>query len=280
MKKKLLFSESSCFKTPILPSPSSLPPWLTPTTVTSLLHHCYTKTSLKLLQLLSQRRSIKISPEMTPPQDRKNKSKFLSNTKAHKLKAALLQTIAFKVSREINNDEITDSAKRSLKVCLMFAKSKRTNQFRTVCPHSFGRHKKASCETAVFVLNASLTTKNNYFRVAIDAACFQRNVVSKHADSTLQLLGKALSYSFFSSNTPENDANSPHENPYNTLRNSLHNKLINLTPFLHLQGFLMFLLLYLNTHVKFQLNVEYNSVHFFSYKPLLLASSNCIKQFQ
>ena len=60
---------------------------------------------------------------------------------------------------------------------------------------------------------------------------WNRFLFSKHADSTLQLLGKALSYSFFSSNTPENDANSPHENPYNTLRNNLHNKLINLTPF-------------------------------------------------
>ena len=41
---------------------------------------------------------------------------------------------------------------------------------------------------------------------------------SKHSDSTLQLLGKALSHSFISSNTPDYAANSPHENPYNTLR--------------------------------------------------------------
>ena len=57
-----------------------------------------------------------------------------------------------------------------------------------------------------------------------------RILFSKHSDSTLQLLGKSLSYSFFSSNTPDYDAISPHDNPYNTLRIGLHNKLINLTP--------------------------------------------------
>ena len=55
-------------------------------------------------------------------------------------------------------------------------------------------------------------------------------LVSKHSDSTLQLLGKALSYSFISSTTPDYDANSPHDNPYNTLRIGLQHKLINLTP--------------------------------------------------
>ena len=55
---------------------------------------------------------------------------------------------------------------------------------------------------------------------------------SKHSDSTLQVLGKALSYSFISSNTPNYDANSPQDsgNPYNTLRIGLHDKLLNLTP--------------------------------------------------
>ena len=38
---------------------------------------------------------------------------------------------------------------------------------------------------------------------------WNRNLFSKHSDSTLQLLGKALSYSFISSNTPNYDANSP-----------------------------------------------------------------------
>ena len=53
---------------------------------------------------------------------------------------------------------------------------------------------------------------------------------SNHSDSTLQLLGKALSYSFISSNTPNCDENEPHDNPYNTLRIGFHDKLLNLTP--------------------------------------------------
>ena len=62
---------------------------------------------------------------------------------------------------------------------------------------------------------------------------WNRNLYSKHSDSTLQLLGKALSYSFISSNTSNYDADSSQDsgNPYNTLRIGLHDKLLNLTPF-------------------------------------------------
>ena len=59
---------------------------------------------------------------------------------------------------------------------------------------------------------------------------WKRLIFSKHSDSTLHLLGKALSYSFISSNTPDYHAYSPHDNQYNTLRIGLHDKLINLTP--------------------------------------------------
>ena len=59
---------------------------------------------------------------------------------------------------------------------------------------------------------------------------WNRILFSKHSDTTLQLLGKALSYSFISSNTPDYDANSPPGNPYNTLRIGLHDRLLNLTP--------------------------------------------------
>ena len=59
---------------------------------------------------------------------------------------------------------------------------------------------------------------------------WNRILFSKHSDSTLQLLGKALSYSFISSNTPDYDINSLHENPYKTLHIGLHDRLINLTP--------------------------------------------------
>ena len=59
---------------------------------------------------------------------------------------------------------------------------------------------------------------------------WNRILFSKHSDSTLQLLGKALDYSFISSNTPNYNGNFPPENPYNTLRIGLHDKLTNLTP--------------------------------------------------
>ena len=57
-----------------------------------------------------------------------------------------------------------------------------------------------------------------------------RILFSIHSVSTFQLLGKAHSYSFISYNTPDYDANSPHDNPYNTSRVGPHDKLINLTP--------------------------------------------------
>ena len=59
---------------------------------------------------------------------------------------------------------------------------------------------------------------------------WNRILLSKHFDLVHQLFGKAHSYSFVSSNTPDYDANSPHENPYNTLRIGLHHKLVNITP--------------------------------------------------
>ena len=59
---------------------------------------------------------------------------------------------------------------------------------------------------------------------------WNRIFFSKHSDTTLQLLGKALSFSFISSNTPDYDADSPHGNPYNTLRIGLHDRLLILTP--------------------------------------------------
>ena len=64
----------------------------------------------------------------------------------------------------------------------------------------------------------------------VDLDQFRNRILSsKDSDSTLQKLGKTLSYSFISSNTPDYDANSTHENPYNDLGIGLHDKLIILT---------------------------------------------------
>ena len=108
---------------------------------------------------------------------------------------------------------------------------------------------------------------------------WNRILLSKHSDSTLQLLGKALSYSFISSNTPDYDANSPHDNPYNTLRIGLHDKLLNLTPLFTPTWFMMLLLHSLGILVLFLLNVEYIFLHFFSYKQLSHLLLGCTKQF-
>ena len=59
---------------------------------------------------------------------------------------------------------------------------------------------------------------------------WNRILFSEHSDSTHQLLEKARSCSFTSSNTPDYEANSPHDNPYSTLRIGLHDKFLNLTP--------------------------------------------------
>ena len=92
----------------------------------------------------------------------------------------------------------------------------------------------------MFTLSQIITTIRPNTFTAQDAGIYSnaeldqfwnRILFSKHSDSTPQLLGKALSYSFISSNTPDYDANSPHDtgNPYNKLRIGLHDKLLNLT---------------------------------------------------
>ena len=56
---------------------------------------------------------------------------------------------------------------------------------------------------------------------------------SKHSDTTLQLLGKALSYSnILNSITPDCDTYISQKTPCNTLCIELHDKLMNLTPLL------------------------------------------------
>ena len=110
---------------------------------------------------------------------------------------------------------------------------------------------------------------------------WNRILFSKHSDSTLQLLGKALSYSFISSNTPNYDANSPQDsgNPYNTLRIGLHDKLLSLTPLFTPVWFQMPLLHFLDTLVIFSHNVVNTFLHSFLYKLLLHSLSNFTKQY-
>ena len=60
---------------------------------------------------------------------------------------------------------------------------------------------------------------------------WNRILFSKHSDTALQLLGKALRFSFISCKTPDySDTHISQINPYSTLRIKLHDKLLNLTP--------------------------------------------------
>ena len=102
---------------------------------------------------------------MAPPQD--SKTKIISSTTANSLKAANFHTMAFKLSLEINNDQITISTKRSfLKVLYNVWKIKKKHitfeQYARI--HRDGP-KIEICDTAsnaVFVLNSSFNPKDNF----------------------------------------------------------------------------------------------------------------------
>ena len=113
---------------------------------------------------------------MAPQDSETNQTKLIPSTAAHSFKAAIFHTMAFKLSLEINNDQITPSTKRSfLKVLYIVCKNKKKNvNFEQYAHLHFVGPKIAICVTvsnAVFVLNSSFTAKEKYFRVAIDEAC-------------------------------------------------------------------------------------------------------------
>ena len=110
------------------------------------------------------------------PQDPKTNSKIFSSTNANSLKAAIFNTMAFKMSLEINNDEVTIPTKISfLKVFYNICKIKKKNiNFEQYARIHLDGPKVLICETAwnrVSELNSSFTVKDQYFRVAIDEAC-------------------------------------------------------------------------------------------------------------
>ena len=96
---------------------------------------------------------------------------------------------------------------------------------------------------------------------------WNRILFSKHSDNTLQLPDKALSYSFISSDTPDYEANSPHDNPCNTLHIGLHDELICLTP-LFTPTWFSDACITLFGYSCYILTVEFIFLHFFSYKQL------------
>ena len=115
-----------------------------------------------------------------------------SNSKVHSLKAAIFHTMAFKLSLEINNNKITPKSLIAfLKVLYNVTQIKK----KTITIEQYSRihddaPKLAICETAsnvVFVLNSSFTTKDQYFRVAIQEATDAFNNMLKDFGYTQQL---------------------------------------------------------------------------------------------
>ena len=91
----------------------------------------------------------------------------------------------------------------------------------------------------MFTPNQIKTTKrSNIFTAQDGGICsnpefdqfWNRNRFSKHSDTTLHLLGKALSFSFIFSDTPVySGEHISKTSPCNTVRIGLHDKLLNLT---------------------------------------------------
>ena len=98
-----------------------------------------------------------------------------NHSKVHSLKAAIFHTMAFKLSLELNKNKITQkSLIASLKVLYNITNIEK----KKITLEQYSRlhldgPKIAICETAsnvVFVLNSSFTTKDQYFRAAIQEA--------------------------------------------------------------------------------------------------------------
>ena len=115
-----------------------------------------------------------------------------SDTKAHSLKAAIFHTMAYKLSLEINHNKIT------LKTIIAFLKvlyhvtqiKKKKITFEQYSRLHVAGPKIAICETAsnvVFVLNSALTSKDQYFKAALQEATNAFNHMFKDFGYTQKL---------------------------------------------------------------------------------------------
>ena len=124
------------------------------------------------------------------PQDSKTKTN--RSTTANSIKAAIFNTMAFKLSLEINNDQVTISTKRLiLNVLYNVSKIKKKKiNFEQYARIHLDGPKNVICETAsngVFILTSSFTTKDKYFDTAIDEACEVFNKVMTELGYTQKL---------------------------------------------------------------------------------------------
>ena len=103
--------------------------------------------------------------------------KLVSSTtsKVHSLKAAIFHTMAYKMSLEIKNGNVTLPTRRSFlkvfyNVCQIKKKHINVEQYYRILVEG---PKIAVCETTsetVFVLKSAFTTNDNYFQTALDDA--------------------------------------------------------------------------------------------------------------
>ena len=115
-----------------------------------------------------------------------------SQSKVHSLKAAIFHTMAYKLSLEANINKITAKTiiaflKVLYNVAQIKTKKKSFEQYSRI--HLTGP-KIAICETAsnaVFILNSAFTSKDQYFKTAIQEAILGFNNVLKDFECTQTL---------------------------------------------------------------------------------------------
>ena len=107
-----------------------------------------------------------------------------SQSKVHSLKAAIFHTMAYNLSLEINKNKITPKTIIAfLKVLYNIAQIKTTKiTFKQYSRIHLADTKIAICGTAsnaVFVLNSAFTSKDQYFKTAVQKAILAFNKVLK-----------------------------------------------------------------------------------------------------
>ena len=120
-------------------------------------------------------------------------------SKVHSLKAAIFHTMAYKLSLEINKNKITPKTLIAfLKVLYNISQIKKKKiTFEQYSRIHLAGPKIAVCETTsnvIFVLNSSFTSKDQYFRAAIQEAMTAFN-------NTLQDFDYTQTLEFYDSNT-------------------------------------------------------------------------------
>ena len=115
-----------------------------------------------------------------------------SHSKAHRLKAAIFHTMAYKLSLEINNNKIMPKSLIAfLKVLYNVAQIKKKHiTFEQYSRIHVAGQKFAICETAsnvVFVLNSAFTSEDQYLHAALQETTDAFNEILQSCEYTQKL---------------------------------------------------------------------------------------------